>query len=282
MRRAWAAREVILSAGALSSPAILMRSGIGPAQHLVSLGLPAIVDLPGVGSNLQDHPAFPVVFASRVPRPDRPASLTLAGFQYAVRRTGLLSSNLCEAGAVLRSTSGLELPDVQIVFHWKALAPDPPDAVDLRVVVLTPQSSGSVRLRSTDPLESPDVDPRYLENPADLEAAERGVELCRAIGGSRAFRSMGLGPEIVPGGGLIGERLRAELRRKLSTSYHPVGTCRMGAGPDSVVDDRLRVYGIEGLRVADASIMPDMVTANTNAATVMIGEKAADFALGLA
>jgi choline dehydrogenase len=280
LRRVRAAREVILSAGTLHSPAILMRSGVGPAEHLASLGLPAIVDLPGVGSNLQDHPAFPVVFASRAPRPDRLTSLPLAGLQYVALRTGLLSSNLCEAGAVLRSTAGLELPDIQIVFHWKGLAPDPPEAVDLRIVLLTPQSSGSIRLRSADPLAPPNVDPRYLENGADLQAAERGVELCRNIGRTRAFRSIGLGPEIVPGEGLAGELLREKLRQRLSTSYHPVGTCRMGTGPDSVVDDRLRVHGIDGLRVVDASIIPDTLTANTNAATVMIGERAADFVLG--
>ena len=283
LRRVRAAREVILAAGALHSPAILMRSGVGPAEHLESHGIRVAVDSPAVGEHLHDHPGFPVVFRSRVPRPNRLASLAAGAPEYALRRTGLFTSNLCDAGAVLRSTPGLEVPDVQIVFHWKALAPHPPDTVDLHLLVIDPKSRGSVRLRSSDPLASPVVDPGYLTDPADLRTAERGIEICRTIGRTGAFRSAGLGPEMVPGEGSSREALHESMRCGLTTGYHPAGTCRMGPNPaESVVDDRLRVHGITGLRVADSSIMPEVVSANTNAAALMIGEKCAVFVLGRA
>jgi len=248
-------REVIVSAGAIDTPKILMLSGIGPAEHLRAQGIPVVLDLPGVGQNLHDHPRI--------------------GFRWA----GLTSlpGSTVSAGLLTHSVRGVNpgAPDLQFYVGRGLSAPD--TAIAFSVTVSRPHSRGAISLRSADPLAAPVIRAGYFTDGRDMDAAVEGVRLARAIARSRAYNTLRgqaadpLDSETTP------EQVRAFVRRVASTIYHPGGTCRMGRGRDAVVDSRLRVRGIDGLRVADASIMPTVVNAQTHAACVMIGERVAEF-----
>jgi choline dehydrogenase len=256
-----AKREVVLSAGTIGSPELLLRSGIGPAQELLDLGIEPVADVPGVGQNLHDHLLMGVLWeaAQPVPAPEY---------------------NLAESSMFLRSDAALKVPDlhfmcIHVPFHLPTFAP-PVGSWTIAVGLVRPASRGSLRLTSADPTIRPSIDPGYLTAEADLEALVKGIKLARELADAPAFDDW-RGPEALPGEQVQSdEELREYVRHAAGTYYHPVGTCRMGVGTDAVVDPELRVRGVRGLRVADASIMPDIVSANTNTTAILIGEKAAE------
>ena len=252
--RVTAAREVIVAAGVIESPKILMLSGIGPADELRAHGIDAAVDLPGVGANLHDHPRVSLRWASR--QPLRASTVSAGLFTYSQR------------GAVVRP------PDIQF-YVGRGL-----DVVDqfvtLTVAVSQPRSRGTVRLRSADPLAAPAIMPGYFSAGEDLDALVEGARLAIALAQTRAFDALRGAPADPDASVKTAADLRAFVRRTADTIFHPVGTCRMGTGEDAVVDSRLRVHGVDGLRVADGSIMPMTVNSQTHAACVMIGEKVSE------
>jgi choline dehydrogenase len=283
------AGEVVLSGGAVNSPQLLMLSGIGPADHLREVGVGVVHDLPGVGGGLQDHPLVPVVWHVREGKSLFRAESPSGYARWFAARRGPLTSNLAEAGLFTRSAPGLPEVDLQMHFlpvkFWKQAEVDPDvDAFTAAVVLVHVHSRGSVRLRSADPAWSPVIDAGYLTDSRDLDALVCGVEKAREIAAAGPLAAV-LAEEWSPGSGVTGgEALRDTVRNTLESLYHPVSSCRMGRsdGTDdqSVVDPRLRVHGVEGLRVADASVMPTLVRGNTNAPSMMIGERAADLILG--
>ncbi|MFY0408527.1 GMC family oxidoreductase [Solicola sp. PLA-1-18] len=278
-----ASAEVVLSGGSLNTPQLLMLSGIGPAAHLREVGVDVVVDLPGVGENLHDHPVTGVLWNTK-----GTSDLTeLAGLTNLLRwkatGTGPLVSNVAEAGAFFASRDGLAAPDVQ--FHmapagfWdNGLREALSRGVTVASTLVDPKSRGHVRLRSTDPRWHPEIDPRYLEDQTDHDAIVAGMERAYDIARSGPFAQFLDGPQMP-----VSESasdVEEHVRQTTQTLYHPVGTCAMGSGEGSVVDPELRVRGIENLRVADASVMPVVPRGNTNAPTIMIGEKAADLLRG--
>jgi choline dehydrogenase len=287
-----ARREVVLCAGAIQTPQLLLLSGIGPGDELAALGLPVVLDLPGVGRNLHDHLASPV-FASMAGAQSyglswRALARSLGNVaQYALLRSGPLANNIFEAAAFVRSRPGLDRPDVQLVFQ-PAKRPSPrfPFPVGhgcaISPVGLYPRSRGRLTLASRDPLAAPHIDPGLLSDPADLEPLRRGLALARRVLADAAFRRYGV-TETAPGPSVLtSEQLADYIRREAYTVHHPVSTCRMGAPDDAaaVVDPLLRVRGLAGLRIADASVFPSIIGGNTNAAVVMVAEKAADLLRG--
>ncbi|MGY1804959.1 GMC family oxidoreductase [Blastococcus sp. SYSU D00922] len=280
-----ATREVVLSGGAINSPQLLMLSGIGPADHLREVGVDVVHDLPGVGANLQDHPLVPMVYDVRSGRSLRLAETPLNLARWKAAGRGPLTSNLAEAGLFTRSSPELAEPDLQYHFlpvkFWKQAEIDPDvEAFSTLVVLVHVHSRGSVRLRSADPSWAPSIDAGYLTDERDLEALVTGVEKARDIAGVGPLASV-LAGEWSPGKDVQGrDALRAKVKETLESLYHPVSSCRMGVDDQAVVDSQLRVRGIEGLRVADASVMPTLVRGNTNAPTIMIAERAADLILG--
>jgi choline dehydrogenase len=280
-----AAREVVLSGGAINSPQLLMLSGIGPADHLREVGVDVVHDLPGVGGGLQDHPLVPMVYDVRSGKSLRLAETPLNMARWKAAGRGPLTSNLAEAGLFTRSSPELAEPDLQYHFlpvkFWKQAEIDPDvEAFSTLVVLVRVHSRGSVRLRSADPSWAPVIDAGYLTDERDLEALVTGVEKARDIAAVGPLASV-LAGEWSPGDAVQGrDALRASVRDTLESLYHPVSSCRMGTDDQAVVDAQLRVRGIEGLRVADASVMPTLVRGNTNAPTMMIAERAADLILG--
>ena len=280
-QEARAGREVILCGGTVNSPQLLMLSGIGPADHLRSLGIPVVADLPGVGQNLQDHMIVPVAY-----RCTRPVSLAAAEtffhkMEYLLFHRGPLASNVAEAGAFVGSRAGLPAPDLQFHFgpvYYLTHSLERPRGHGFTVgpTQLCPASRGYIRLRSADPLAPPAIQPGYFSDPVDVATFLDGIRLARELAQARAFDKF-RGAEVCPGTQVrSGEEFIQYLRGGLETLYHPVGTCKMGGDPLAVVDARLRVRGIEGLRVADASVMPAITSGNTNAPTILIAEKAAE------
>ncbi len=286
-----AEREVILTAGAFGSPHLLMLSGIGPAEHLRAHGVDVVHDLPGVGENLQDHLVHGVSRRSTSRDTlDLAESLTRVGknlFDYFVHKVGPYTSNVGEGAAFVRSDPSLAAPDVQ--YHFAPTfflghgTRNPPGEAGYTVagLVMTPASRGTVRLAGPDPHAKPAVDPRYYSDP-DGEDMRRSVWAFRL--GQRIADARALAP--VNGGPYEPERVLTTdaeivpfLRAHSETLYHPVGTCKMGTDPAAVVDPELRVHGVPGLRVVDASVMPTVTRGNTNAPTIMIAEKAADLVL---
>lgn len=284
--------EVILSAGTVQTPQILMLSGIGPAAHLKDLGIEVVKDVPGVGANYHDHVASPIHMETWNPT-SYGLSWRVLGrdfihlLQYLATRTGPLAGNVFESVAFLRTDPSLEKPDVQFVFQpAKRLTTKIPFPVGhgyaISPVALYPKSRGTVRLASADPAAAPLIDPHLLEQPEDTQPLIRALKIARGAFATRAFDEYE-GVEVAPGPEVQSdEQWDAYVRETGYTVHHPVGTCRMGSDAAAVVDPQLRVGGIEGLRIADASVMPSIIGGNTNAPCVMIGERAADFILGRA
>jgi choline dehydrogenase len=279
-------KEVIVASGAVGSPRLLLLSGIGPADELRALGVEPVHDLPGVGRNLQDHFDIDIIYELTGPfsfdRYQKPHWMAWAGLEYALFRKGPVASNIVEGGAFWYGDRESSLPDTQ--FHFLAGAgveagvlPVPSGfGCTLNSYYVRPRSRGTVTLRSNDPREAPVIDPNYIADPYDLKVSVEGVKLSRDIMRQPVF-SKYLKREHVPGDDVKTDKdLEAYARAYGRTSYHPVGTCRMGLGEDCVVDPELRVRGIEALRVCDSSIMPSLVSSNTNAASIMIGERASD------
>ena len=288
-RKIGARREVILAGGTYASPAILLRSGIGEAAELARLGIASVADLPGVGRNLQDHLITQV---SHVTESTVPYGLTLAklpwlawqGVKYLATREGVFANNILHAGGFIRSRPDLDRPDLQLILLPANRTLENPNAkghgYGIIVLLMRPQSHGRVSIASSDPLAPPRIDPQFLKERADVDLVVHGMKLARQMLADQAFDPV-RGPEILPGEGVRDDAaLEAYARNRCATAFHPVGTCRMGPGDDAVVDAQLRVHGVEGLRVADASIMPRVIGGNTNAPAIMIGEKAADMVLG--
>jgi choline dehydrogenase len=278
-------REVLLCGGAVNSPHLLMLSGIGPADHLREIGIEPVVDLPRVGSGLQDHPAVPLVWHTpgvrSLDQAESPTNLA----RWLLTGRGPLASNVGEGGGFLRTAAGQGPPDVQLhvagaAFWDNGLAPPPGPAVTIAPTLVEVRSRGRLRLRAPDPGRPPLIDPGYYTAPEDLEAMMAGCRAAAAVVAHRPLASR-VGASFLP------ERLdpdddvalRAHVRRQTQTLYHPVGTCAMGGDDDSVVDPELRVRRVAGLRVVDASVMPAIVRGNTHAPTVMLAERAADLVL---
>ena len=267
-----AAREVILCAGAVRSPQLLMLSGVGPADALRSLGIAVVAGRPGVGENLQDHVRVPVAYECTAPRPTSPAALARGAIRYALSGRGLFASNVADAAAIVRLDPAREIPDVRILCRWRVLPEHPSWAIDFEVVAIDPASRGRVTLASADPEEPPRIDPGYLTAAADADVLRRGVDLARAIAATAACRAAGIGAEVLPGA----VPTLAHIRQQADTAFHPVGTCRLGGDAGAVVDPWLRVVGVSGLRVVDASVMPTTVAGNAQATVFAIAERAAD------
>ena len=286
-----ARREIVISAGSIQSPQILMLSGVGDGAALQALGIETRHHLPGVGTSYHDHLAAAILMEMRNSE-SYGISLRAAPrgvlnlLEYALLRRGPLASNVFEANAFVRSTPGLDRPDLQIVFQPARRNPGTfpfplGHGFALSVVNLYPKSRGRISLASPDPRTPPVIDPNILGDPDDLAPTLRGLELSRRIIASPALARY-RGVEVQPGPAVQGADALAEyVRRVAATVHHPVSSCRMGRDPNAVVDAQLRVHGIEGLRVADASIFPRIVGGNTNAVVVMVAEKAADMMLGL-
>ena len=276
-----AAREVVLSAGAIGSPQILMVSGIGPAEELGRLGIETRVDLPGVGENLQDHPFVLLNYESTLPESLADAEKPKALAEWLLRRSGPLTSNVGEAMAFVRSRPGLPAADLQLLFgpayyHDHGFDEHDGHAFALGATLVAPRARGRLRLRSADPLAKPQLVGNHLSEPEDMAAMLAGFRRLREIVATEPLASA-RGKELIPGPEVESdEEVEAFLRRETELLYHPVGTCRMGGDGGAVVDPRLRVRGVAGLRVADASVMPVITGGNTHAPTVMIGEKAAE------
>jgi choline dehydrogenase len=256
----YADAEVVISAGTVDSPRLLLQSGVGPAAELAAAGVGVVHDLPGVGRNLHDHPLCGIVYEAGPPIP--------AG-----------RTNLAESSLVWRSDESLVGPDMQMMFIHVPFHPPhlaaPPNSFTLAVATV-PEARGSIRLAGPDPATPPLIDPNYLGAESDVRRMLHGIGVAREIAASEPFAPW-RAHEVLPGPDVIDEvALRSFLARGTGTYYHPVGTCAMGTGPDAVVDPTLRVHGLTGLRVADASVMPTIVSVNTNAAAIMIGEKAAE------
>lgn len=280
-------REVILAAGAIGSPQLLLLSGIGPADHLREVGVPVRHELGGVGLNLQDHPFVTLIWEVSDQRTlygaDKPKPMA----EWVLRRSGPLTSSVAEVVAFVRTRPGLPAADVQ--FHGRRLLRGSRGrdfdghAGVIAPVLVSPQARGRVWLRSDDPTAKPRILTNTLSEPDDVASLVAGMELAREIAGQPALGSVIL-RELKPGPDTVGrEELEADLRRRLMLIYHPVGTCRMSdSGQDAVVDSQLRVHALEGVRVVDASVMPVIPGGNTNAPTIMIAERAADLIRGRA
>ncbi len=285
-----ARREIIVSGGAFNSPQLLMASGIGPADHLRGHGIAVVHDLPGVGENLQDH--LDVTIQKQVDSTDL-FGYSLGGvariareiLRYRRDRTGMVSSNIAEAGAFFRSRSDLAEPDVQLAFILALVGnrgkakKRPGHGYSCHACVLRPQSRGHVRLHSADMRDTPLIDPRFLSVESDMDGMVAGIRMIRRIYAQMPLMQHGgreLGTDAFGPGEGDESAIRDFVRNNADSIFHPVGTCKMGVDDMSVVDPSLRVRGVQGLRVADASIMPTLIGGNTNAPAIMIGEKAAD------
>ena len=285
-----AEREVIVTAGAVGSPKLLMLSGIGPADALRSHNIDVVQDLAGVGQNLQDHFDIDIVYELKdhysLDKYNKPHMKLLAGLEYKLFNKGPVTSNIAEAGAFWYGDENAVTADLQ--FHFlpgagvEAGVPPVPSGsgVTLNSYFVRPRSRGYVALRSADPADAPHIDPNYIADPYDLKISIEGVKISRDIMSQSVFKDY-LKKEHFPGDQVQSEADYEDYARNYGrTSYHLVGTCKMGTDNMAVVDPQLRVHGIDGLRVCDSSIMPSLVSSNTNAAAIMIGEKASDLIKG--
>jgi choline dehydrogenase-like flavoprotein len=292
LRTARASGEVIVSGGAYGSPQLLLLSGIGPAEHLQDMGITVLHDLPGVGSNLHDH--FNTFCAWRISRSISLNELhhsiprqMVAGLQYVLYRGGPMSGNGLYVGALVKSDKSLERPDLQMnISAWSTIdrtrdgiISHPFPGFAISPVHLRPEGRGTVRLKSSDPLAPPEIRFNFLRSEYDMQAVIKGMRIARQIARQHVLQNLVVA-ETLPGTAVISdEQLADDVRKRGVSNLHPVGSCSMGHGPNAVVDPRLRVHGIAGLRVVDASIMPSIIAGNTNAPTIMIAEKASDMIL---
>ena len=291
-RTARAGGEIIVSGGAYGSPQLLLLSGLGPAQHLQDMGIDVVQDMPAVGANLHDH--FNSYVSWRCTRPitlndleNRPWRKVSAGVRYFLFRSGPMASNGIHAGLFTRSDPRFERPDIQInIFEWSTVrrdkervVPHPFPGFTLSPVHLRPDGRGTVRLASADPLAPPAILFDYLRTDYDMQAVLFGIRLSRSIAAQPALQPY-VAAELAPGPAVVSDTdLQDYVRQSGVSNQHPTSSCAMGHGPNTVVDPRLRVHGIDRLRVGDASIMPVAVGGNTNAPTIMIGEKCAAMVL---
>lgn len=284
-KTALARKEVILSAGAFQSPQLLMLSGIGDANELKQHGIELVHHLPGVGKNLQDHPDF--IFGYKSSNANL-LGISLKGsvhllrqmLRYRQSRRGLMSSNFAEGGGFLKTSPDLPAPDIQLHFvialvdnHARTLHSG--HGFSCHVCLLRPQSRGRVSLKDSNPLSAPVIDPQFLSHPDDMEGLVAGYKMTEKLMKAPALAQF-ITSDPFTENVTSDEEIRQVLRARTDTVYHPVGTCKMGVDDMAVVDPQLKVYGIEGLRVVDASIMPTIIGGNTNAPAIMIAEKAAD------
>ncbi len=280
-------KEVILSAGALNSPHLLMLSGIGNGKILNDFLIPVVKHLPGVGENLHDHLQIRAVYRCSVPTLNNEIGNVfrrmLIGMRYVLFRSGPMSMAASQVGVFARTSEDLDRPDIQ--FHFQPLSSDSPGegvhdfpGITSSVTQLRPQSRGSVKLQSTDPTIYPSIVPNYLSSPVDQVVAVKGMKISRMIATSKAMSKFII-EEKIPGSQVQSDEELLDSARSIGeTIYHPVGTCKMGPESDStaVVNDRLQVHGVSGLRIVDASIMPTIPSGNTNAPVIAVAEKAAD------
>jgi choline dehydrogenase len=284
-QRVTASGEVILSAGAINSPQLLMLSGIGDPDHLRAAGVEPRHELAGVGANLQDHLGAAVTV--HCPKP-----ITLVGAgswaqlaRFLLARRGMLTSSINEATAFVRTDPALTAPDLELIwfpvpFVGEGLTPPPAHGLSLAVVFLEPKSRGSIRLATADPAEPPVIDPGYLTVASDLYPLIAGLRIAERLCAADALRRY-VGRPMAPWPGPVDDASLARyVREHAQTAYHPAGTCRMGTGDGAVVDSELRLHGLDGLRVVDASVMPRLIRGHTHAPTLMIAERAADLIRG--
>jgi len=285
-------KEVIVSAGAINTPRLLLLSGLGDEKELRKLGIDVIRNIPGVGKNLHDQ--LEVYVTARTKDPvtytgeDRALRAALHGIQYLLFKTGPATATVTEAGAFVKSNSTLEYPDIQlhalpVYVKWKDLARKaskaPGHGITILACFIRPQSRGEVKLVSIDPRVAPTVDPNYLAEKVDMDISVKGIQLIRQVMAAPALREL-LREEDMPGSHIQSEKEIVDyILQWGKTDYHPVGTCKMGNGADAVVNSRLMVHGIRGLRVIDSSIMPAIISGNTQAPSMMIGEKGATMIL---
>ena len=286
-------REVILAGGVYNSPQLLMLSGIGPADHLQEMGIAPVVDLPGVGRNLSEHAAYWIEYATKGPvsllNEMRIDKLAVAMGQWALFGTGTLATQCNSCHAEIRSKDGLEQPDLQIYFNpvradakpwFPGIGTRQEHLINAVVCLLQPESRGWMTLRSKDPKDKPRIQFNLMATQNDVDTLVRSVKIVRDVYGARPMADL-IDREVRPGPAVQSDgEIEAFLRESLATSHHSVGTCAMGIGSQAVVDPELRVRGVEGLRVCDASIMPTVPGGNTNAPAIMVGEKAADLIRG--
>jgi choline dehydrogenase len=280
-QRVTASREVILSAGTVNSPQLLMLSGIGDRDQLRAAGVEPRHELVGVGANLQDHLACAVTV--HCPKPvtlfaaDSPAQLA----RFLLARRGMLTSSVHEATAFVRSDSNLTSPDLELVwfpvpFLGEGLTPPPGHGLSVGVIFLNPESRGHIRLATADPAEPAVIDPEYLTVESDLRPLLAGIRVAERLCETVALRPF-VGRPMAPWPGQVDDANLAQyVRENAQTAYHPVGTCRMGTDDGAVVDCELRVHGLDGLRVVDASVMPQIIRGHPHAPTVMIAERVVD------
>lgn len=281
--------EVILAGGAVNSPQLLQLSGVGPAALLRKHGVTIVQDLPGVGENLQDHICQMVKQEMTKPYSalayTQPLKAAISLAQYALFKSGPVLSNGLEVLAFVKTRPGLEYPDIQYHFlnllyedHGRKIIQR--EGFMASANVSRPQSRGNVVIASDDPLKAPLIDPRYFTAPEDIQTARASLRIARELIAQPAFDEF-RGPEYAPGADVTSDAdLDEYIRNTANSIYHPVGTCRIGRDPMAVVDPHLRVHGVKNLRVVDASVMPTIVSGNTNAAVMMIAEKAADLIMG--
>ena len=280
-----ARREVILASGAFQSPQLLMLSGVGDNAELAKHGIASVHDLPGVGQNLQDHPDFIFSYASDSPYffgtslKGIPRLIRGIG-QYRRERRGPITTNFAECGGFLKTRPDLEVPDIQLHFGMSIVdnhgrTRHRGTGFSCHVCLLRPKSRGTLGLNSADPLAAPRIDPNFLGDEADLEAMVAGYKTTQRLMETPSLRALQT-KDMFTADVKTDDDIRKILRDRVDTVYHPVGTCKMGSDAMAVVDPKLKVHGLDGLRVVDASIMPTLIGGNTNAPTIMIGEKAAD------
>jgi len=282
-------REVILSGGAINSPQLLMLSGIGPEAHLRSHGIEPLVTLEGVGQNLQDHPSTIVQYECKTSLPIHRANTSFGkawtGLRWMLTRKGLGASNIWEAGGLVRSSDAVAYPDLQyhfgpVGFNYTNNKINVRQGFAVHIDVLRPQSRGTITLNSADPTRKPLMSFNYLDNQADLNTMCAGVDKIRELIAQSAFDRY-RGAELEPGpAAQTAEQIQHWIRGNCATDFHPCGSCRMGNDNMSVVDSQMRVHGCSKLRVVDASVMPNIISANLNAPTQMIAARAADYILG--
>jgi choline dehydrogenase len=289
IKRTIAAKEIIVSCGAIKSPQLLMLSGIGPAEHLRQHDIDLVHHLPGVGQNLQDHLAIVGAYNCTKPvtidRVSRPLNKLLTGIQWLATRKGLGASNIWEAGGLISANSDVKYPNLQYHFgpfyaEYSGTRMKLNQAFSIHVDQLRPKSKGYIGLNSADPADKPAAHFNYLDHEDDLQDLINGVKLTRDLIAQPAFDEF-RGAQLNPGPSISTDRdITAWIKATSSTDYHPSCTCRMGCDEQSVVDAEMKVQGIDGLRVVDASVMPQIISGNLNAPTQMIAERAADFILG--